>query len=64
MSARAPSPAGWDRVEEEILRAIRAVRFGSVEIVIHDSRVVQIERREKVRPGEGSFHTDPREPGP
>ncbi len=33
----------------EILRAIKSVRFGSVEITIHDSRVVQIERKEKVR---------------
>ena len=36
-------------VESEILRAVREVRYGSVEITIHDSRVVQIERREKVR---------------
>lgn len=34
---------------DEIARAVRQIRFGSVEIVIHDSRVVQIERREKVR---------------
>ena len=34
---------------EEIARAVRQIRFGSVEIVIHDSRIVQIERREKVR---------------
>ena len=33
----------------EIASAIRGIRFGSVEIVIHDSRVVQVERREKVR---------------
>ncbi len=33
----------------EILRSLRAVRFGSVEITIHDSRIVQIERKEKVR---------------
>ncbi len=33
----------------EILRSIKNVRFGSVEITIHDSRVVQIERKEKVR---------------
>ncbi len=35
--------------ENEILRAIREVKFGSVEIVIHDSRVVQVEQREKIR---------------
>jgi hypothetical protein len=32
-----------------ILDAIREIRYGSVEIVIQDSRVVQIERREKTR---------------
>ena len=38
-----------DEVAREILRAVRSVNFGSVEITIHDSRVVQIERKEKVR---------------
>jgi hypothetical protein len=33
----------------ELLQALRDLRFGSVEIVIHDSRIVQIERREKWR---------------
>ena len=37
------------RVEREVLRSLREIRFGSIEIVIHDGRVVQIERREKVR---------------
>lgn len=37
------------QVEQEILRAISGLAFGSVEIVIHDSKVVQIERKEKVR---------------
>ena len=32
-----------------VLRALRGLRFGSVEIVVHDGRVVQIERRERVR---------------
>ena len=36
-------------VEREILEAIAEIRYGSIEIVIQDSRVVQIERREKVR---------------
>jgi len=33
----------------EIMRSIKNVRFGSIEITIHDSRVVQIERKEKMR---------------
>lgn len=36
-------------VEQEILRAVRDVRYGSVEIIIHNSKVVQIERKEKIR---------------
>jgi hypothetical protein len=38
-------------VDAEVLRAIRNIRYGSVEITIHDSRVVQIERKEKRRFG-------------
>jgi len=34
---------------EEILRAIEQVRFGSIEITVHEGRVTQIERREKIR---------------
>lgn len=41
--ARSP---GWERA---VLDAIRGLRFGSVEIVVHEGRVVQIETREKVR---------------
>ena len=36
-------------VEQEIIRALQNLSFGSVEIVVHDSKVVQIERKEKVR---------------
>ena len=35
--------------EAEILRLVRSLRFGSVEIQVHDSRIVQIERRERHR---------------
>ena len=34
---------------QKILRALQEIRFGSVEIIIHDSRIVQIERKEKIR---------------
>jgi hypothetical protein len=37
------------RAIREIVRAVRAVSFGSVEIVIQNSRIVQIERKEKFR---------------
>jgi hypothetical protein len=32
-----------------ILRAIRDIRYGSVQIVIQDSKVVQIDKLEKLR---------------
>lgn len=33
----------------ELRQALRSIRFGAIELVIHDGRVVQLERREKVR---------------
>jgi len=47
---------GLDPVERHILQAVRSLEYGSIEIVVHEARVVQVERREKVRfdrrPGE------------
>jgi hypothetical protein len=37
------------RVELAIQEALRDLHFGSVEITVHDSKVVLIERREKMR---------------
>ena len=52
-SSLASVPAQWQDgvpdVEAQVLRAIRDTRFGTVEIVVHQSRVVQITRSEKVR---------------
>ncbi|HZV98319.1 MAG TPA: YezD family protein [Methylophilaceae bacterium] len=36
-------------VVQEILRALDQLRYGSVEITVHEGRITQIERREKVR---------------
>lgn len=36
-------------IGQEVLHAIAGIQFGSVEIIIHESRVVQIECREKIR---------------
>ena len=51
MSATLTSVDGQD--EASILREIQAVlqnlRFGSVEITVHNAQVVQIERKEKFR---------------
>jgi hypothetical protein len=34
---------------QELVHALRTIRYGSIELVIHDGRVVQLERREKIR---------------
>jgi hypothetical protein len=36
-------------ITNQIALALEGIRFGSVEIIIHDSQVVQIERKEKLR---------------
>ena len=36
-------------VVEQIASVLQGIRFGSVEIVIHEGKIVQIERREKLR---------------
>ena len=33
----------------ELAIALRSIRYGTIELVIHEGRVVQLERREKVR---------------
>ena len=48
-SQGAPAQLGIPEAEAEVLRAIRDTRFGTVEIVVHQSRIVQITRSEKVR---------------
>lgn len=45
----APFPYSDQSVEQAILLALKGIRFGSVEIIVHDSKVVQIERKEKTR---------------
>lgn len=37
------------QLTQRILRVLQEIRYGSVEIIIHDSKVVQIERKEKIR---------------
>jgi hypothetical protein len=36
-------------IYEQIALAVNGIRFGSIEIIIHDGKVVQIERKEKLR---------------
>lgn len=46
---RRPGQPEADEVVEQIVKAISSVRYGHVQIVIQDSRVVQIDKTEKVR---------------
>jgi hypothetical protein len=41
--------AEWERV---VRRALSTLRYGSVELQVHDGRVVQVETREKLRFGD------------
>ncbi len=36
--------------EKAVSEAIRSLRFGSVVVVVHEGKVTQIEKREKIRP--------------
>ena len=42
----ATEEAVWPR---QVIEAVRGIRYGSVEVIVHDGHVVQIERRVKVR---------------
>lgn len=37
-------------IARQIIQMLESIRYGSIEIVIHNSKVVQIERKEKMRP--------------
>ena len=56
MSATSPTTKSTQALpEREILQAIREVRFGTVEIVVHDGRVMEIRQTKKVRiPSDGA----------
>jgi hypothetical protein len=47
----APIPETGSNEIQFILNALRGLRYGSVEIIVQDSRVVQIQRLEKLRLG-------------
>ena len=45
----APPPSPSPEIVEQILQAIQKVRHGTVQIIIQDGRVVQIDTTEKTR---------------
>jgi hypothetical protein len=36
-------------IANQISKILQEIRFGSIEIIVHENRVVQIERKEKIR---------------
>ncbi len=44
--AKSPEHAAY----EQVMRAIRDLRFGTVQITIHEGRVVEIQKTERIRP--------------
>lgn len=44
-----PSEAPGTPLIEAIATALEGLQYGSIEIVVHDGRVVQFERRERIR---------------
>lgn len=48
-SAKSAEPARQETWLETVRGQVASLRFGVVQIVVHDSQVVQIERTEKVR---------------
>jgi hypothetical protein len=56
-----PEPAGHPAqkpkltLEEAVRQALAGLRYGSVEITVHNARVVQIERKERFRPEDEGF---------
>jgi hypothetical protein len=45
-TAKDAQETAWERT---VRHAVRGLRYGSVEVQVHDGRVVQVETREKVR---------------
>jgi hypothetical protein len=43
-----PEPVSPE-VLQTLARLVAEIRFGSIEIVVHEGRITQIERREKLR---------------
>lgn len=40
---------GEERVFQQIWRAVKEIKYGTITIVVQDSRVIQIEKTEKLR---------------
>lgn len=49
MSENTKEKKDLNGIEQHIIDTINQIKYGAVEILIHDSRIVQIEKSEKIR---------------
>jgi hypothetical protein len=49
--AQTNTAQNFDEIVRQVAKAIQALRFGSVEVTVHEGRITQIETREKLRIG-------------
>ncbi len=46
----APNPDPWNRELEKVIReALTSIKFGTVTLIVQDSRVIQVDKSEKIR---------------
>jgi hypothetical protein len=50
--SQANAPSSQSASEAEVLRQLRSLRFGHITAMIHDGRIVQIDRVERLRLGQ------------
>ena len=48
-ASQSQSTKSTRELAEIIIKQLQDLRYGSIEIVVHDSKVVQIEKKEKTR---------------
>jgi hypothetical protein len=53
-----PGGPGETKWLELVVQHVKSLRYGVVEIVVHDSRVIQIEKTERVRLDKNESRTD------
>ena len=46
---KVPAGGGYTKWLELVIQHVKSLRYGVVEIVVHDSRVIQIEKTERLR---------------
>jgi hypothetical protein len=59
---KAPVVGGDAKWLELVVQHVKSLRYGVVEIVVHDSRVIQIEKTERVRLDKADNRADPSQP--